>query len=620
MSKDDLESNEDFDSERDRTDQFTPEQTSGSFDALLEDLNEKMVAGSLANRLRGVFSRTGRPDAEISQLDEVARADSEPASEDVAADVPALDNEQARAKSDDKSDKTREFISSLDERFPSVRSPKMPPPPEPEDEAAVAAGQGQMTDDFLNHLGKQKKRFSDVDNEGAAQHQDVSSDPDSSANPSSPADETQTVAHADDEQKRDRAVDEPQTTSGAQQAEDNSDIATADGDEQATATRSLADETKRIANVSKSFIKAQAVKIATAAAAREDARRAKAEAKRLEELAKEEEGELPAPVETGWGDLSDESDFSSDRADSAPSPSESSDDEGQALSAKKEGSVRERSATSIPKAGATHEPARLAGDTDSLKAVESDLPKKVSFTRRGASIMKLPSGTRVIQNSMRSVRSTVDALNEGQSIDPTRPTIALFVALMVAATIVSATTMAGTRTFSSSILHTQPKPTEVVETTAEEAPTEAPTPPPAGAPRIASVDVISYNNDDGDHPEWAQYLFDGDQSTRWQTRYFAQPELPENNRIRLVIHLEEESSVNSVTFQGPIDGGQVDLRVNDGADPFATPVLTSSKMAKTTTLTPSEPAVGTTVTLDFVALPTDDEGQFRAKIDELTVN
>ena len=142
MSKDDLESNEDFDSEQDRGDQFTPEQTSGSFDALLEDLNEKMVAGSLANRLRGVFSRAGRPDAEVSQLDEVARADSEPASEDVAADVPALDNEQARAKSDDKSDKAREFISSLDERFPSVRSPKMPPPPEPEDEAAVAAGQG----------------------------------------------------------------------------------------------------------------------------------------------------------------------------------------------------------------------------------------------------------------------------------------------------------------------------------------------------------------------------------------------------------------------------------------------------------------------------------------------
>ena len=84
--------------------------------------------------------------------------------------------------------------------------------------------------------------------------------------------------------------------------------------------------------------------------------------------------------------------------------------------------------------------------------------------------------------------------------------------------------------------------------------------------------------------------------------------------------MAEESSVKSVSFQGPIDGGQVDLRVNDGSDPFATPVLTSSKMAKTTTLTPSEPAVGTTVTLDFVALPTDDEGQFRAKIDELTLN
>lgn len=61
MSKDDLGSNEDFDSEQDRGDQFTPEQTSGSFDALLEDLNDKMVSGRLASRLRNPFS--GQADA-----------------------------------------------------------------------------------------------------------------------------------------------------------------------------------------------------------------------------------------------------------------------------------------------------------------------------------------------------------------------------------------------------------------------------------------------------------------------------------------------------------------------------------------------------------------------------
>ncbi|WP_072343598.1 hypothetical protein [Actinomyces urinae] len=538
MSKDDLGSNEDFDSEQDRGDQFTPEQTSGSFDALLEDLNEKMVSGRLASRLRNSISRTGRRGKETSETDEDLNGNA-PASDDEAPDAHIEDND-----ANEGSDDTRKFISSLDERFPSVRSPKMPPPPTPEDEAQT----------------------------------------------SDSTEETQATSDSDDDLGEDSVAD-----------------------------HSLTEETKHLANISKSFIKAKAAKIAAAAAARENARRAKAESKRLEKLAKEEEEELLQPVETGWGSILDDAVFDLDISESSSAAANSSNDESAAPVSKKDESGRERSSTSIPKAAPTGEPVRMAGDTDSLKAVDSDLPKKVSFTRRGSSIMKLPSGTRVIQNSMRSVRSTVDALNEGQSIDPTRPTIALFATLMVAATIVSLTTMAGTHTFSSSILNIEPKPTEVVEAT-EEAPSEAPTPPPAGAPKIASIDVVSYNNDDGDHPEWAQYLFDGDQSTRWQTRYFAQPELPEDNRIRLVIHLEEESSVESVSFQGPVDGGQVDLRVNDGSDPFATPVLTSSKMAKTTTLAPSEPAVGTTVTLDFVALPTDDEGQFRAKIDELTLN
>lgn len=538
MSKDDLGSNEDFDSEQDRGDQFTPEQTSGSFDALLEDLNEKMVSGRLASRLRNPFSWAGRRGKQTSEIEDELNG-SAPTSDDAEPDAHIVENDATES-----SDETREFISSLDERFPSVRSPKMPPPPTPEDEAQTSGS----------------------------------------------SEEAQAISDSDDDLSKDTVAD-----------------------------HSLTEETKHLANISKSFIKAKAAKIAAAAAAREDARRAKAEAKRLEKLAKEEEEELPEPVETGWGNILDDAVSDSDSSESSPSFGEPSDDESAAVTSKKEESVRERSSTNIPKATPTGAPVRMAGDTDSLKAVDSDLPKKISFTRRGSSIMKLPSGTRVIQNSMRSVRSTVDALNEGQSIDPTRPTIALFAALMVAATIVSLTTMAGTHTFSSSIFNIEPKPTEVVEAT-EEAPSEAPTPPPAGAPKIASIDVISYNNDDGDHPEWAQYLFDGDQSTRWQTRYFAQPELPEDNRIRLVIHLAEESSVKSVSFQGPIDGGQVDLRVNDGSDPFATPVLTSSKMAKTTTLTPSEPAVGTTVTLDFVALPTDDEGQFRAKIDELTLN
>lgn len=270
------------------------------------------------------------------------------------------------------------------------------------------------------------------------------------------------------------------------------------------------------------------------------------------------------------------------------------------------------------------------GETDNLKAVETDEPKKLSFTRLGSPITRLPAGTKVLKNSMRDVRSTVDALNAGERIDPTRPTIAIFVVLSVAAMIISITTLVGTSALPSARLpfsNNEPAVTDTAEETTEAAPSETEgaeedeqKPAPQGpAPQIESIDVISYNKDGGDHQEWADRMIDGDTSTRWQTRYFAQPDLPEDQTIRLIIHLKENSLVHKVTLKGPIDGGQVDLRINDGKDPFGTPVVTSSQMSATTTLAPSEPQMGNTVTLNFVSLPTEDEGRYRVKIDELRV-
>ena len=192
MSKDDLGSNEDFDSEQDRGDQFTPEQTSGSFDALLEDLNEKMVSGRLASRLRNPFSWAGRRGKQTSEIEDELNG-STPTSDDAEPDTHIVENDATES-----SDETREFISSLDERFPSVRSPKMPPPPTPEDEAQTSGS----------------------------------------------SEEVQAISDSDDDLREDTVAD-----------------------------HSLTEETKHLANISKSFIKAKAAKIAAAAAARENARR-----------------------------------------------------------------------------------------------------------------------------------------------------------------------------------------------------------------------------------------------------------------------------------------------------------------------------------------------------------
>lgn len=264
-------------------------------------------------------------------------------------------------------------------------------------------------------------------------------------------------------------------------------------------------------------------------------------------------------------------------------------------------------------------------DLPPLKPVASVEPQRIKVTRSGNKILALPAGTQVLRNSLRSVRTTIDTLNSGGRIDPTRPTIAIFVVGMVIAALLSIATLKGTFDFGSDTFTPDAAPTPVVsspeaipeESEAPEENTESEAPAPK--PVIEQIQVISYNDDDGDHQELADRMLDDDTSTNWQSRYFNTADLPEGNTVRLVITLAEAAPVSEVIFTGAISGGQVDLRVNDGSDPFGGAALTSSEMSQTTTLKPSEPVTGNTVTLNFVSLPTDDEGVNRVKITELQV-
>ena len=62
----------------------------------------------------------------------------------------------------------------------------------------------------------------------------------------------------------------------------------------------------------------------------------------------------------------------------------------------------------------------------------------------------------------------------------------------------------------------------------EPAPALTTTPPPAESvtPVISSVQVLSWNNDDGDHPDRAINMIDSNPSTSWSSRWF------DNNQFR----------------------------------------------------------------------------------------
>ena len=285
----------------------------------------------------------------------------------------------------------------------------------------------------------------------------------------------------------------------------------------------------------------------------------------------------------------------------------------------------------VPTSGA-HEDgeAESTGSTDGEPGADTaDTAEKegqpwLQTLKRGRGrVLSLPSGTRALSHSLHSVRTSFDEFNEGASVDPTRPTIILFASLTVVAALIATLTLFNTSLPSVFTKSDSPKPAAAAPQKETQEPQEKKEPqankPQTSAPQVDSIEVVSFQNDGGDHPDQAAQMFDGNPDTGWQSRYFMNPDLPPENTIRLIVHLKADADVKEVSFDGPIEGGQVDLRVGDGSKPFETKVLTSAAMKGTTTLKPSEVTKGKVVTLDFVSLPVDDESHYRVKINELRV-
>lgn len=156
----------------------------------------------------------------------------------------------------------------------------------------------------------------------------------------------------------------------------------------------------------------------------------------------------------------------------------------------------------------------------------------------------------------------------------------------------------------------------------EETPAPAPTPDPAPttvAPVIGSLEIFSWGDDGKDHPELVDALIDGDAATFWYTRYYDWNQFSEDSMISILINLEEETVVTSVTIDIIGSGGEVTIRDASGGNPRAGTVLGTSTLQSTTVIKLDEPTRLSSLGLNFVTLPTDDEGLNRAKVTGISV-
>ena len=142
---------------------------------------------------------------------------------------------------------------------------------------------------------------------------------------------------------------------------------------------------------------------------------------------------------------------------------------------------------------------------------------------------------------------------------------------------------------------------------------------PHKAPVIAGVHLLSWSDDEGDHPELVGHLTDGDPGTTWRSRYFQQNSFAEGTEIALLINLAEPAVVTEVDMSVLGSGGEVVIVDASGGDARSGEVLATSALEPETVIKLAQPTELSALGVQFMSLPTDDEGLFRAKISNIEV-
>ena len=158
----------------------------------------------------------------------------------------------------------------------------------------------------------------------------------------------------------------------------------------------------------------------------------------------------------------------------------------------------------------------------------------------------------------------------------------------------------------------------------EPSPALTTTPPPAATttPVISSVQVLSWNNDDGDHPDRAINMIDSNPSTSWSSRWFDTNQFRDETSVTIVVKLQQKATVSSVTLNmdPATSGGEVVVRnVTDPSNPRGGTELATSALSPTTTIKLPTPVETDSIALQFRSMPKGQDGRNWAWISELTV-
>ena len=158
----------------------------------------------------------------------------------------------------------------------------------------------------------------------------------------------------------------------------------------------------------------------------------------------------------------------------------------------------------------------------------------------------------------------------------------------------------------------------------EPSPALTTTPPPAQTttPVISSVQVLSWNNDDGDHPDRAINMIDSNPSTSWSSRWFDNNQFRDETSVTIVVKLQQKATVSSVTLNmdPATSGGELVVRnVTDPSNPRGGTELATSALSPTTTIKLPTPVETDSIALQFRSMPKGQDGRNWAWISELTV-
>ncbi len=142
---------------------------------------------------------------------------------------------------------------------------------------------------------------------------------------------------------------------------------------------------------------------------------------------------------------------------------------------------------------------------------------------------------------------------------------------------------------------------------------------PMNAPKITSVSVLSWRDDQGDNENHAINMIDGNAETEWHSRQF-EDGFGDDTGITIVVKLDRPVPLNqvSLTMHESTTGGEIFL-LAPNEKPRAGQVLASGAMSPQTVLKPAQPVEVDSFALRFGSVPTSVDGALWAWIYEIHV-